>query len=246
MKPLFGREGLARLRRFAGSNVLLAFDYDGTLAPIVSAPGAVRMRRSTRVLFSTLAKRYPCVIISGRSRADLLARLRGISVALVVGNHGVEPWDAPRPERPMIRRWRTLLEARLNPLDGIEIEDKGYSIAIHYRRAREKARARTRIREAVGRFRNARLVMGKQVVNLLTRASPDKGMALGIAQAHLGCRTAVYVGDDETDEDVFAMRRPGRVLTVHVGARKDSQASFFIRNQKEIDRLLRTLIEWAR
>ncbi len=245
MKPLFGREGLVQLRRLAGTRVLLAFDYDGTLAPIVAAPEAARMRPTTHALLSRLAKLYPCVIISGRSRSDLLDRLTGVGVALVIGNHGVESWRPARPARPTIRRWRRLLEARLEPQSGITIEDKGYSIAIHYRRARAKARVRAKIREAIGRFRNARLVMGKQVVNLLPRGSPDKGTALGTAQSHLGCRTAIYVGDDDTDEDVFAIRRPRRILTIHVGARQDSLASYFLRDQKEIDRLLRTLIAFA-
>ena len=45
MKPLFDKEGLQVLRQFAWSNVLLAFDFDGTLAPIVTEPGEARMRR---------------------------------------------------------------------------------------------------------------------------------------------------------------------------------------------------------
>lgn len=59
------------LERYASSNLLVAFDYDGTLAPIVSAPDRAHMRPQTRRLLKGVARRYPCVVISGRSRDDL-------------------------------------------------------------------------------------------------------------------------------------------------------------------------------
>ena len=50
------------------------------------------------------------------------------------------------------------------------------------------------------------------------------------------------MGDDETDEDVFALDQPGRLLTIRVGRKRQSLASYFLRNQAEIDRLLETLL----
>ncbi len=67
------------------------------------------------------------------------------------------------------------------------------------------------------------------------------------AQGHVrvppgfGCDTALYVGDDDTDEDVFALDQPGRLLTIRVGRKLDSLAGYFLRNQAEIDVLLRVL-----
>ena len=89
---------------------------------------------------------------------------------------------------------------------------------------------------------DVRLIRGKQVVNLLPRDAPHKGIALEKARARVGCDTAVYVGDDETDEDVFGLDRPGRLLTVRVGRKRDSLASYFLRDQSEIDRLLIALL----
>jgi len=57
------------------------------------------------------------------------------------------------------------------------------------------------------------------------------------------CDKAIYVGDDETDERVFALARRGRLLTIRAGANRISLARFYVRDQRQIDRLLRTLIE---
>ena len=70
--------GRELLRQFAWSNVLLAFDYDGTLAPIASDPERAALRPTTRRLLSEVARRYPCVVISGRARADAQSRLLGV------------------------------------------------------------------------------------------------------------------------------------------------------------------------
>ncbi|HEY6552324.1 MAG TPA: trehalose-phosphatase, partial [Vicinamibacteria bacterium] len=67
MKDILSRAGLEILREFAWSNVLLAFDYDGTLAPIVEDPASAHMRSATRELLHEVARGYPVAIISGRS-----------------------------------------------------------------------------------------------------------------------------------------------------------------------------------
>src|SRR5689334_12151020 len=82
------------LARFGASNVVLAFDYDGTLAPFANTPGGARMRRSTERLLRAVAERYPCIIISGRARAAVGPLVSAIRIAHVSGNHGLEPWSA--------------------------------------------------------------------------------------------------------------------------------------------------------
>jgi trehalose 6-phosphate phosphatase len=61
-------------------------------------------------------------------------------------------------------------------------------------------------------------------------------------RAHFECDTVIYVGDDETDEDVFQLDRPGQLLSIRVGQKRTSAAPYYIRSQAEIDRLLETLI----
>jgi len=246
MRYVLARAQRHVLEGFARSRMLLALDYDGTLAPIVTDPERAAMRLSTRRLLREVARAYPCVVISGRARADVARWVRGLGVIEVIGNHGIEPGHAPAPAVPEVRRWIPLLEQRLGRLQGVTIEDKGLSLAVHYRRSREKRAARARILAAAAGLGEARLVAGKQVLNVLPAGAPHKGRALEHVRARLGCETAVYVGDDETDEDVFALGRAGRLLGIRVGCGKRSAAAFYIRTQAEIDALLRHLLAFRR
>ena len=230
------------LRQFAWSNVLLAFDYDGTLAPIVARPDSAKMQPSTHRLLEGLAKLYPCVVISGRAQRDAIRRLQGVGVHEVVGNHGMEPGHATSRIAERVARWRPLLDDRLAGLRGVEIEDKVFSVAVHYRHSRQKKLALNVILDAAGALGDVRLIGGKQVVNILPDGAPHKGIALERERARLKCDTAIYVGDDETDEDVFALDQPGQLLTIRVGRRRSSAAAYFIESQREIDKLLRVLL----
>ncbi len=243
MKDILTRLSAPVLSQIAWSNVLLAFDYDGTLAPIVDDPEQARMRPLTRDLLVQVARAYPCVVISGRSQVDALRRLRGIGVFEVVGNHGLEPWRRQEPFAERVQSWMPRLRRRLAFLSGVTIEDKVFSLAIHYRRSPRKKAARAAIWRAVAGLDDVRVIGGKMVVNLIPRGAPHKGIALEMARQSTGCDTALYVGDDQTDEDVFALDDPGRLLTIRVGQKVTSRASFFIRNQDAIDELLRRLLD---
>lgn len=229
------------LKAFACSNMLLALDFDGTLAPIVNDPARAEMRATTRGLLREVAGRRPCVVISGRARSDLRRRLDGTGVAAVIGNHGLEPSCVTASARRIVRRWLPLLHGHLASVRGITIEDKGFSIAIHYRDSPQRAATRRRIAEVAAEMDGVRLLGGKLVVNLLPAGAPHKGSALEAARERFGCDTALYVGDDDTDEDVFALDQPGRLLAIRVGRRRGSAAGYYIRNQREIDGVLRAL-----
>jgi trehalose 6-phosphate phosphatase len=234
------------LAQFAWSNVLLGFDFDGTLAPIVSEPDRAALPPSTRRLLRSVANYYPCIVISGRSRSDVAKRLRGVGVHEIIGNHGIEPWHGTLRYRREVDRWRPLLERRLAAWRGIAIEDKRLSLALHYRHCRKRRQARAAILRAVQALGDIRVIHGKLVVNVLPRDAPHKGIALENALDRLRCDTAIYVGDDETDEDVFAMEDSGRFLGVHVGSKRASLASYRLRGQSEVNRLLRALIDLRR
>ena len=234
------------LEPFAWSRTLLAFDFDGTLAPIVARPDRAALRPSTKRLLSTLATLYPCVVISGRAASDVSGRLKDISLRGVIGNHGLEPWRATAVLSRRVRAWKPLLHAALRDEAGVEIEDKGYSIAVHFRRSRAKKRVRRRILEAAATLEGVRLIRGIEVLNLIPAGSPHKGIALERERQRLACDTAIYVGDDETDEDVFALDQPGRLLSIRVGRKEASAADFYLETQSQIDSLLRTLIRLRR
>ena len=232
------------LERFAARRVLLAFDYDGTLAPIVADRDRAFLRPATRKVLAQAARRYPCAVISGRARPDVLRLLGGVKLACVVGNHGLE-WEqtahAASIER-QVRAWLTRMETLLADIPGLVIEDKRYSLTVHFRRARRKAQAAAAIRQAAASLGKVRIIGGDHVVNVVHPAAPHKGKALQRIQEMLQCPAAIYIGDDVTDEDVFALRRPQRLLSIRVGASRRSKAPYYIRNQQEIDELLACLL----
>jgi trehalose 6-phosphate phosphatase len=242
MRDLLSRASREVLEQYACSRTLIGLDFDGTLAPIVADRERAAMRVRTRRLLREVARRYPCVVVSGRSRADVARRVHGVPLAAVIGNHGMEGGRGTSSAARRVRRWLTLVESRLRGEPGVSVEDKGLSLSVHYRASRHKKRARERILEVVSHLRDVRLVGGKHVLNVLPKDAPHKGLALEREQARLGCDTAIYLGDDVTDEDVFALRQPGRLLAVRVGRRADSAAAYYVRGQRDVDRVLGILV----
>jgi trehalose 6-phosphate phosphatase len=244
VRHLFSKSGLGVLERFARLNALVALDYDGTLAPIVPDPHGAAMRRSTRWLLEDLAELRPCIVVSSRPQADIIPRLRGIALREIVGNYGVERLSGATRFAEEVRSWGPILEAHLSGRSGVSIENKVFSVAVHYRRARDKRRSLAAIHAAV-RGLSARVVSGKDIVNLLPYGAPHKGIALEMAVKRLECGSAIYVGDDESDEDAFRTGDAARLLTVRIGEHEASRAAFCLRDQDEIDELLRYLIHAA-
>jgi trehalose 6-phosphate phosphatase len=242
MRYVLTRRSEEAVRRFLASPVLLAFDFDGTLAPIVGDPDRARLRSATRRLLRRVAEAWPCVVISGRSRADVANRLSGTGIHRTFGNHGAEPWADARGARKQVARWGASLAKDLANLSGIRIENHRLSVTVHYRYCDPRASARSQILDTARALPEARLICGKLAVSVIPARAPNKGTALRAEMARLACDRALYVGDDETDEDVFALDRGIRLLSVRVGRKVRSRAQYFLRNQAEIDEFLRILI----
>lgn len=230
------------LRQFALSRVLVAFDFDGTLAPLVAGRHQAALRPRTRKLLTALTALYPCVVVSGRARDDVRRRLRGVGLQETIGNHGIEPWSASPRIAKAVQRWKRLLKKKLARFSGVALEDKRYSLAIHYRHARRKDEVRQVIAQVARSLRDVRLVGGIEVANFLPRGGSNKGTALVQARKHFGCESAIYVGDDDTDEDVFALNLSTPLLTVRVGRSNRSRAEYYLQDQKEVDLLIRALV----
>src|SRR5690348_7647900 len=123
MKHILSPANVDILAQFAWSRVLLAFDFDGTLAPIVPERDAARMRSVTSGLFDDLCRLYPCAVISGRARADVARRTNGAPVAHILGNHGAEPTERTGRFEQQISLILPQLQAALSELAGVDIED---------------------------------------------------------------------------------------------------------------------------
>lgn len=245
MRPLLSQaEVLASL---AHSPSLLAFDFDGTLAPIVRTPRHARLTARTGELFRELCELFPCAVISGRARADVRSKVVGMPVRFVVGNHGIEPSRTRTRARLSTRRAKAWIAPIAALWEGVELEDKRYSLSLHYRKAKRKDAARRALLRALAAPPiPLRVIRGKQVLNVLPASTPDKGQALRRLRTVARAKQALYVGDDVTDEDVFARDDIPGLVTVRVGRARRSAARYYLRNQREIDALMSALIALRR
>ncbi len=249
MNYLLTETGKAEIGALLKARSLYAFDFDGTLAKIVRDHHAARLARPIRFWLEALAKRAPIAIISGRSVEDLRLRV-GTAVPHLIGNHGSEgPHTRPedlRRVRETSLGWLQLINGRFqNELTrrGVVVENKSYSLSFHYRTADQRDEARALISRIVAELSPPpRIVLGKSVVNVMPPTALHKGTALLEYMRRLDCSRALYVGDDETDEDVFALR-DARILTVRIGKKNESSARYFLKRQAEITEVLRLLVE---
>jgi trehalose 6-phosphate phosphatase len=189
-------DGLARLRSDPGRAAVL-LDVDGTLAPIVARPELAAVPEETRAEVRRLVTRYALVgCVSGRTGEDA-ARLVGVDGVVYVGVHGLEL--APEAER-----WRESLRPFAS-LDWPWIEDKGLTVAFHWRQAAGEDEARGSLEDVAARAEAAGLEArwGRKVLELRPPVDADKGTALRALLAERGLRRALYAGDDTTDLDAF-------------------------------------------
>ncbi len=243
---LLSPEGRLALQRLVQQQPLLAFDFDGTLAPIVMHPDTARTPPEMVPLLSTLAQRLPLVILTGRQVEDVQQRL-GFTPTHIVGNHGAEDLiDGPDAAAVQaLAPFRARVEARRTRLStaGVFIEDKGASIAIHYRLSPDPVAARAVIEELLAELPPRLLTeAGKQVVNVLVDSAPDKGDAMHRLMSRYGCRHGFYAGDDTNDEPVFERAAPDWI-TVRVGPRLDhSHARYYLQEQADMAQVLQQMV----
>jgi trehalose 6-phosphate phosphatase len=254
-QPYFER-GAALLDELAAEGDLLcAFDFDGTLAPIVAQPEQARMPLPVLQRLRELIRLSPVAVITGRSLADIGTRLE-CTPHYVIGNHGAEGVPGlegqGRRHAELCRGWKNALEQMMaaepeaahDP--GIRIEDKVYSLSIHYRLARDREAARERVQDWLSMLEPpARLVGGKCVHNILPQEALDKGRALVALMQASGARHALFIGDDVTDEHVFQLHRPD-ILGVRIGRSNDSAAPFYLNHRLELIQLLDRLLHGLR
>ena len=126
---------------------------------------------------------------------------------------------------------------------GVVLEDKIYSLTFHYRQACSPKVAREAVFQAIAQLMPPpRLVLGKAVVNVIPSGTPHKGAAMLELMHQLKSSAALYVGDDDTDEDVFSIP-DDRIMTVRIGKKVRSAARYYLERQAETAALLQYLVE---
>ncbi len=212
--------------------ILVACDYDGTLAEIVDDPTLAVPRRDALDALRRL-QRGPgteIAIVSGRARAEL-ARLSGLDgEAHLIGSHGSEWADGQISDLDprlldVIDQLTAHLEGIATRIEGVRLEHKPASVAVHHRAvaAADQLLLDVELDLLGRRFPEAREQRGL-LVREFGVADWDKGRALDRLRVDLGVEAVLFIGDDFTDEHGFAQLRapdigvkvgPGPTLAAH-------------------------------
>ena len=245
--------------------ILLLFDYDGTLTPIVARPEDALLPEETRQRLAALAARPGCIagIVSGRSIADLsvLADIPGLIHA---GNHGMEirgpGMNFIHPgavaARDTLDGVQNTLANALAHVPGVIVEHKGLTLTVHFRAtpqllAGEVDDVVTATAEPYVEGGQLRLTRGKMVVEVRPAIPWDKGKAIEKIHRHFresgnpeDSLLPVYFGDDRTDEDGFRMVQNMGGIAVFVGdSRQGTVALHQLDSPGEVSETMRLLLE---
>jgi trehalose 6-phosphate phosphatase len=183
--------------RDAPESTALVLDVDGTLAPIVARPELATVPDTTRAELTRLGERYLLVAcVSGRTGEDA-QQLVGVEGIRYVGNHGLELVPEAAQLAGRIAGFRDAV--------GLEVEDKGLTLAYHFREAPDEAAALAKLERVAARAREAGLVprWGRKVLEIRPPVTADKGTAVCALLAEAGATRGLYAGDDTTDIDAF-------------------------------------------
>lgn len=245
--------------RLAGRPLFVCLDYDGTLTPIVARPELAMLGAEMRETLAALSRVYPTAVISGRSKEDArkAVDLDGIYYA---GNHGLEiegpdgtdlRYETGAEFIPEVERVYQALEQRLGNIEGILIENKTYSLSVHFRNVDPKQlpRIEQTLEEVLADQPRLNRREGKKVFEVRPDIDWDKGKAVMWLLDALGARTenanVVYVGDDVTDEDAFrVLRDSGRGFGIIVLEEpRETAAEYVLRSVDDVRRFLHALVE---
>lgn len=254
--------------RIAGRRTVLFLDYDGTLSPIVADPERAYMLDGMRETLRDVSSHVLTAIVTGRS-SEKIRNFVQLEDIFYAASHGFDihgPLDVPvvcrvaERYRPVLEAARDLLSARLEHIEGHEIEDNAYSISVHYRRVPSAEGVEELVRvvnEEMPGLRAQGLTMkhGKKVLELRPDVDWNKGMAVKWILEALGLNTpdtfALYLGDDVSDEDAFQALGdlPGGGCGILVRADDDRErtaetaAHFKLRDPSEVHLFLQNLHE---
>jgi len=245
-------ELLAAVRRIAATgHLLVAMDFDGTMAPLVDHAGDARALPRSAAAFAALTKlpRTTTALISGRALDSLRAVASPPEETLLIGSHGAEVWMGPGSselmlddaQRELLAEVRRELEGIVEQAPGTLLEDKPAGVVLHTRLASDDvaedavAAARAVLQDRRGVFlKTGNRVLETSVVNA------SKGEGIAFLRQAAGATAVAFAGDDTTDEDALASLVPGD-LGVKVGL-DFTQAEFRVEAPVHICELLEALL----
>ncbi|MGF1594776.1 MAG: trehalose-phosphatase [Kiloniellaceae bacterium] len=231
----------------APSAQALFLDVDGTLLPIAPHPDAVRVPPPLIALLEDLNARIggALALVSGRSLANL-DRLFAPLRLPAAGVHGLERRGADGivhtgDTASLLQPLRGPLADFAGARQGLLVEDKQHSLALHYRAAPTyDAEAEAFLRDLAAAAPGLEVTRGKMVLEVKP-AGVDKGTAIVafLAEPPFAGRHPVYIGDDVTDEDAFAAVNAAGGLSIRVGAAAATAATHRLADEAAVHDWLR-------
>lgn len=205
----------------------LFLDVDGTLLEIAETPQAVRVSESLKELLSQLSSKLDgaLALVSGRSLADLDALFAPLRLC-AAGVHGCERRDVQGSlvrtaiDRTQIVAARAALERFIQEHEGLLLEDKGISLAVHFRRAPDLAPlVRAELAQICEQLGSTFAIQAGKCVFELRPSHCTKGQSIAafMRQPPFAGRVPMFLGDDVTDEDGFAIVNQMGGLSIRVG-----------------------------
>jgi trehalose-phosphatase len=244
------RTAITQLARMP--QLLVACDYDGTLAPIVEDPAAAAPLPEAVAALRSLATlpQTTVAVVSGRALRDLAALSRLPSEVHLVGSHGSE-FDVgfvARLEPDLVdlrRRLLNVLEDLAREHPGVRLETKPASIAVHTRTAAEsiKESMMDKVRSGPVQWPGLHTTEGKEVIELSVLAS-NKGSAIEELRRSVSAGGVLFLGDDVTDENAFKALS-GKDVGIKVGPGQSS-AHYRVDDPLQAVRVLALLLETRR
>jgi len=223
----------------------LFLDFDGTLVSLVAHPDDVRVSPRLKALLGELDKTFggAVAVVSGRPLDQLERLLAPVSLPMA-GVHGLEWRDADGTRHTAVDQpaqlasCRDALAAFVEAHPGLHYEDKGGSLTLHYRGARELAEACREFFEAQHRALGDtfELIPGKCVLELRP-SGHHKGTAVERLLDETPAfqdRTPVFVGDDVTDEDAFRIVNARGGHSIRVGSQDETAATCYLGSVQEV------------
>ncbi len=243
----------------SGKRIAVFLDYDGTLTPIVETPDKAILSEEMKQTIVELSKHCMLAIISGRDLRDV-KRIVGIDSIIYAGSHGFEiagPKGLHVENQigieflPILDIVEKKLFHELSSIQGVLVERKKFTIAVHYRLVEEKKvnMVEKVVDKILKKHSELRKGYGKKVFELQPKIKWDKGKALlwlfSSLKLDINKILTIYIGDDITDEDVFkAIRKFGiGILVCDKESPTSVSASYMLKNTDEVREFLLNLIQ---
>jgi alpha,alpha-trehalase len=247
-------------KEWKGKRVAVFLDYDGTLTPIVATPDLAKIARPMRHVLRDVADTCPTVIVSGRGREDVAA-LVGLDNLYFAGSHGFDiagpKGTAVRNEigkeyLPILEESLQVFNERIAGIEGALIEDKKFSIAVHFRLVDEALVPGMEqvVDEVVAKHPQLKKAHGKKVFEVRPKLEWNKGKAvlwlLKTLELDRPDVVPLFIGDDVTDEDAFAaLEKRGLGILVSETPR-ETKAHLALKNPNEVGEFLKLVSNWQR